>query len=221
MRSREMPGTGATPGRAPERSGVNYLAHLYFSGADPEVQVGGLLGDFVKGPLSGQYPTGIEIGIRRHRRIDALCGELPAIRGLIATVAPPWRRYAGIAVDVFFDHLLARQWARFSDRPLAVACGDFYGALAQHRELLPERAQRFCDLAPAQRWLERYEDAGHMGKVLDRIGQRLRRPLSLAPLWAELQARPARAEAAFQETMVACAHLAHAALPTLDLDRRL
>lgn len=210
MRSMEMPGTDSTPRRAPERPGVNYLAHLYFSGADPEVQVGGLLGDFVKGPLSGQYPAGIEIGIRRHRRIDVLCGELPAIRGLIVGVTPPWRRYAGIAVDVLFDHLLARQWVQFHHRPLADVCGDFYRTLAQHRALLPERARRFCDLAPAQRWLERYEDAGHMGEVLERIGQRLRRPLSLAPLWEELQARPARVEAAFQETMAACARLAHA-----------
>jgi len=186
---------------------VNYLAHLYFSGADPELQVGGLLGDFVKGPLRGRYPAGVEAGIRRHRQIDALCGGLPAVRGLVAAVAPPWRRYAGIAVDVLFDHLLARQWAQFHSRPLAEVCAGFYRALARHRALLPEPARRFCDLAPGQRWLERYDDPEHMGKVLEHIGQRLRRPLSLTPVWTVLLDRPEPVAAAFRDTMAAVASL--------------
>lgn len=184
---------------------MNYLAHLYFSGDDPELQVGGLLGDFVKGPLRSQYPAGIETGIRRHRQIDALCSGLLPIRGLIAAVEPPWRRYAGIAVDVLFDHLLAQRWAQFHARPLGEVCTSFYCALATHRALLPERAQRFCDLAPAQRWLERYDDPDHMRDVLERIGLRLRRPLSLTPAWAALRDQPQQAEAAFRDTMAAVA----------------
>lgn len=195
---------------------MNYLAHLYFSGADPQCQVGGLLGDFVKGPLCGRYPAGIEAGIRRHRQIDTLCGELPAIGALAATIAPPWRRYAGIAIDVLFDHLLARRWAQFHPRSLDEVCAAFYQALARHRAWLPERAHWLCDLAPQRRWLERYDEPEHMCEILERIGGRLRRPLSLVPLWERLQAQPAPIEAAFGETMAACARLAQ-----LDPDRRL
>jgi acyl carrier protein phosphodiesterase len=196
---------------------VNYLAHLYFSGDDPELQVGGLLGDFVKGPLRGRYPAGVEAGIRRHRRIDALCGELPAIRGLIASVEPPWRRYAGIVVDVLFDHLLAQQWTQFHHRPLAEVCAHFYRALACHRALLPEQARRFSDLAPAQRWLERYDDPRHRDEILERSGQRLRRPLSLAPLWTALRNRPeAAVTGAFRDTMTAVANACRADPHRLD-----
>ncbi|KKM01805.1 hypothetical protein LCGC14_1790730, partial [marine sediment metagenome] len=49
---------------------MNYLAHIYLSGDHPEVMVGGLLGDFVKGPLRGQLPRAIEEGIALHRKID-------------------------------------------------------------------------------------------------------------------------------------------------------
>lgn len=192
---------------------MNYLAHLYFSGADPQHQVGGLLGDFVKGPLCGRYPEGIETGIRRHRQIDTLCGELPAIGALVATIAPPWRRYAGIAIDVLFDHLLARRWSQFHPRSLDDVCAAFYQELARHRAWLPERARWLCDLAPQRRWLERYGEPEHMCEILERIGGRLRRPLSLVPLWERLQERPAQLEAAFGETMAACARL--------DPDRRL
>jgi acyl carrier protein phosphodiesterase len=180
---------------------VNHLAHLYFSGPQPELQVGGLLGDFVKGPLRGHYPAGIEAGIRRHRRIDAICAELPAIRALLAMVAPCWRRYAGIAIDLAFDHLLARQWAQFHHRPLRDLCVDFYGALAANHQWLPAAALRFCDLAPQQHWLERYDDEELMQDILEHIGRRLRHPRSLRPLWHQLQARPGELEAAFQTTM--------------------
>ena len=127
---------------------------------------------------------------------------------------PPWRRYAGIVVDVLFDHLLAQQWAQFHHQPLAEACAHFYRALARHRALLPEQARRFSDLAPAQRWLERYDDPGHMDEILERIGRRLRRPLSLAPLWTALRSRPEETvTAAFRDTMAALADACRAEPP--------
>mgnify|MGYP003629303282 FL=1 len=64
---------------------MNYLAHFHLAqqlasrcGLDERdamqqgLLIGGLLGDFVKGPLRGNYPATWEVGIRLHRRIDAL-----------------------------------------------------------------------------------------------------------------------------------------------------
>ena len=50
---------------------MNYLAHLHLGGDRPAQLLGSLYGDFVKGPLAGQWPAEIEAGIRLHRRIDA------------------------------------------------------------------------------------------------------------------------------------------------------
>ncbi len=181
---------------------MNYLGHLYFSGADPEMQVGGLLGDFVKGPLRGRLPTGIEAGIQRHRTIDALCGELAPIRRLITGFGPPWRRYAAIAVDVAFDHHLACGWEQYHRTPLPAFCRSFYHALAAHRDLLPERARVFCDHAPRQQLLERYGEPDHMRLILARIGRRLRRPIPLEDLWEPLLDPRREVASAFCQTMV-------------------
>ncbi|HCL75136.1 MAG TPA: ACP phosphodiesterase, partial [Pseudomonas sp.] len=43
---------------------MNYLAHLHLGGPRPADMLGSLYGDFVKGPLQGRWPTGIEAGIR-------------------------------------------------------------------------------------------------------------------------------------------------------------
>ena len=184
---------------------MNYLAHLYLAGDDPDLQVGGLLGDFVKGPLRGDYPPRIEAGIELHRRIDARCDDLPAIRALRAQFPDPWRRYGGIVIDVVFDHLLARDWDDLHPRPLADFCRSFYCALADRRALLPERARAFCDHAPGARWLESYCDAGQIPRVLARIGQRLRRPVHLERAWPLPQASVAAVESAFRDVLAALA----------------
>ena len=59
---------------------MNYLVHLYLSGSDPELQLGGLMGDFVKGPLDDRYPPGITAGLSLHRRIDTLAATSPHCR---------------------------------------------------------------------------------------------------------------------------------------------
>jgi acyl carrier protein phosphodiesterase len=182
---------------------MNYLGHLYLAGSDPDLQVGGLLGDFVKGPLRGEYPPRIEAGIQLHRRIDTLCDSLPATRELLALFPAPWRRYGGIVIDVVFDHLLARDWDDFHPQPLADFCQTFYRALNSHRDLLPERAQALCDHAPALRWLESYRDPAQVPRVLTRIGERLRRPVSLEQAWLPMQPFAATFEQGFRAAMAA------------------
>lgn len=34
---------------------MNFLAHALLSGPDPALRVGGLMGDFIKGPLPGAF----------------------------------------------------------------------------------------------------------------------------------------------------------------------
>ena len=79
---------------------MNYLAHIALAGANPEHRVGGLLGDFVRGPLSGQLPIAIETGITAHRKLDAFVDQQPEIQLFLRRFEKPMRRYAGIVADV-------------------------------------------------------------------------------------------------------------------------
>jgi acyl carrier protein phosphodiesterase len=180
---------------------VNYLAHIYLSGSDPDVQVGGLLGDFVKGPLRGELPVLVEQGVRLHRRIDATTDAHPAFKDALADMPAPWRRFGGILLDVYFDHLLARDWQRFHHQPLAAFCADFYRHLAARGELLPAGARRFCDVAPRVKWLESYAEPGNIPRMLDNIGLRLRRPMPLGDAWAYLDGQRAGLETCFVQLM--------------------
>lgn len=96
---------------------MNYLAHIYLSGDHPEVMIGGLLGDFVKGPLRGQLPRAIEEGIELHRKIDVFTDSLPEVKQAVVRIEPPYRRFGGILIDICYDHFLAANWSEFHPNP--------------------------------------------------------------------------------------------------------
>jgi len=158
---------------------VNYLAHLYLSGDHPEWMVGGLLGDFVKGPLKGVLPDRVEAGIALHRRIDAFTDRQPEVQSAIARFDRPFRRYGGILVDLCYDHFLAANWHHFHSSALDTYCQRFYAILADFPETLPPGARRFRDVAPEVNWLQSYAEFERMEVMLARIGQRFRRPAPL------------------------------------------
>ena len=49
---------------------MNFLAHAYLSFNEPEIWVGNMISDFVKGQKKLEYPEGIQTGIQIHRNID-------------------------------------------------------------------------------------------------------------------------------------------------------
>ncbi len=86
---------------------MNYLAHFYLSGEDPHWRVGGLMGDFLRGPVPEALPPGVRAGVMLHRRIDAYTDAHPVVGRSRRRVRPALRRFAGIVVDMSYDHFLA------------------------------------------------------------------------------------------------------------------
>lgn len=99
---------------------MNFLAHLWLAERSDTSAAGQILGDVVKGRLHGaRFDAFILRGIRLHRLIDSVSDGHPAHREMRRRFAPPLRRYAGIVVDIGFDHTLARHWGEYSHEPLA------------------------------------------------------------------------------------------------------
>ena len=105
------------------------------------MQLGGFLGDYVKGRLPNHRPE-IERGIALHRAIDAYTDHHPTVSECRVLFPKKFRRYSGIMLDIMFDHLLANQWDTFYDEPLPVFSSNTLSALLQQRQEMPERAQR-------------------------------------------------------------------------------
>ncbi|GFM55143.1 ACP phosphodiesterase [Pseudomonas cichorii] len=194
---------------------MNYLAHLHLGGQRPAQLLGSLYGDFVKGPLPGRFPAELEASIRLHRSIDSFTDNHPLIKDAMARFPAQRRRYAGIMLDVFFDHCLARDWHRYADIPLESFTRKVYGALAAERQL-PERLALIAPRMAAQDWLGSYREFDVLEQVLGGISRRLSRPEGLAGAMQELQALYQPLSADFAEFYPLLQNFAQAALAGRD-----
>ncbi|MBK5550899.1 MULTISPECIES: ACP phosphodiesterase [unclassified Pseudomonas] len=165
---------------------MNYLAHLHLGGQRPGQWLGSLYGDFVKGRLQGQFDPEIEAAIQLHRSIDVFTDRHPLVDIALSRFSITRRRYAGIVVDVFFDHCLARDWTLYSDQPLAQFTSDVYRVLSREPQL-PERLAQIAPHMVANDWLGSYEDFEVLSQVLRGISRRLSKPEELAGAMQELR----------------------------------
>ena len=164
---------------------MNYLAHLHLGGPGREELLGSLYGDFVKGPLQGLYHPRIEAAIALHRRIDLYTDRHPLVDIALSRFSTVRRRYAGIVLDVFFDHCLARDWALYGEGQLPDFTSRVYRVLAAEPQL-PGRLAQIAPHMVANDWLGSYEEFEVLGQVLRGISRRLSRPEELAGAMAEL-----------------------------------
>lgn len=176
---------------------MNYLAHLYLAERTGTSFTGNFLGDFVRGRLDGRFTPEIEAGIRLHRRIDSYSDSHPLLMRTRARFDPPYRRYAGILLDVYFDHLLARHWPEFHSEPMprfarrAVRAmrDDWPGAAPFPVERLERLPELLCSYA-RPRGVE---------TALRRVDARLSRPSPLPHALPVLIARDAALDRAFRD----------------------
>lgn len=154
---------------------MNYLAHIYLAEDTDESVLGNLLGDFVKGPIGNSYSPEIVKGIQTHRKVDVFTDSHERFLASKKLISPRRRRFAGIIVDLAFDHFLARNWSSYSREDLSEFIRNTYDLLKRHQAILPERLQLFLPRMIDEDWLGSYRELEGVGRTIDRISGRLRR----------------------------------------------
>ena len=177
---------------------MNYLAHLYLAEQSSEGLLGGLLGDFVKGRLDDRYTDTVRRGIALHRAIDSYTDAHPLHLESRNRIGRQRRRYAGIIIDVCYDHFLSRCWADYSSESLGCFTERVYDVLRQHQEALPDRLRGIAPHMIADDWLGSYAQLDNVGRALDGIARRFKRSNPLAGALAEIEANYAALHDVFQ-----------------------
>ena len=166
---------------------MNYLAHSRLAGDDPECLIGNFLGDFVKGRLSEDcYTPGIRRGIAMHRRIDAWTDSHEITRECARLISPERRRWSRVILDIFYDHLLAVNWERYSDESLRDFLDRAYGIILGAADIFPERAAARISAIIEDGWMEKYQSVSGLSVVFEGISTRVRRKNSLSGSEREL-----------------------------------
>lgn len=149
--------------------------------------LGNLLGDFVRKGGEHCYSQAVQRGILLHRRIDGFTDAHPVFRRSRRRVRAPLRRYGGIAVDLFYDHILAATFSDYHDVTLEQFAQRTYRLLEAHRASLPPRLQTIMPAMIGQNWLVSYRGIVGIERALSGISGRLSRPNELAATVEELR----------------------------------
>lgn len=137
---------------------MNYLAHAYLSFNHPEILIGNMSADFIKGKTQFSYSILIQKGIQLHQAIDAFTDEHPVTRQLKYYFQHVYRLYSGAFADIVYDHFLANDKTIFkSDQELLSFTQHVYSILQQNATQLPSPFQNILPYMVNQNWLYNYQ----------------------------------------------------------------
>jgi acyl carrier protein phosphodiesterase len=135
---------------------MNYLAHACLSFGDPDILMGNMISDFVKGRKKSDYPERIRMGITLHRKIDEYTDTHPATRQAKQYLKNSAGPYAGPFMDIVYDHFLANDPYEFEESALATFTQNVYTQLESNKKWYPEKSSMFFHYMREQNWLLNY-----------------------------------------------------------------
>jgi acyl carrier protein phosphodiesterase len=183
---------------------MNYLAHLLLADDSDASRIGNLLGDFTTGSLeqlARQFPPEIVRGIRMHRAVDRFTDSHRVFKQARELLAPARRRFAGIIVDIIFDHYLSRHWHDYCDQPLEAFIRQVYRALDAHPEWRAGRLSRVYPMMKHENWLMTYSSLEGISLTLRRVSTRSPRVGKIAGGAEDLQENYTAFESCFRDFM--------------------
>ena len=168
---------------------MNFLGHLCLANGDNGLMLGGLFGDFIRGRRAlRDYPEPIRQGIVLHRYIDRCTDHSSVVKKLRRSFPKEFRRYAGIIIDLAFDHELAVNWWRYMPGSLERFDVEIRDLLRDNRDLTPEGLTGFMRYADRHGLFTAYREEDVTLFALAGIGTRLTRPNPLhrvVEIWPE------------------------------------
>jgi len=122
---------------------MNFLSHLYLSGNSEGLIIGNFIADSVKGNAINDFPEEIRKGIILHRKIDTYTDSHPIVEQSKIRLREKYKKYAGVIVDIYYDHYLAINWSDYSTENFHTYTQNIYALIEQNRQHLPPKSAMF------------------------------------------------------------------------------
>ena len=103
--------------------------------------IGNFIADHIKGNQFTHLDPTIQKGIKLHREIDTFTDSHKITRMSKRRLHKRYGLFAGIIIDIFYDHYLAKNWSNYSAIPLKIYVNSFYDLVYSYQEVLPEKAE--------------------------------------------------------------------------------
>jgi acyl carrier protein phosphodiesterase len=151
---------------------MNFLAHIYLSGHNDLIKIGNFMADGIRGKSLDAFPKDVQKGIILHRAIDTYTDAHPIFRESTKKLHARYHHYAGVIVDVLYDHFLAKNWTQYSEENLADFVDHFYQSLEENQLILTQRTISLMPYMIKQNWLLSYQTIDGIKNILTQMDKR-------------------------------------------------
>ncbi|MBO9583640.1 MAG: DUF479 domain-containing protein [Flavobacterium sp.] len=151
---------------------MNFLAHIYLSGDNDLIKIGNFMADGIRGKQFEHFPEDVQKGILLHRFIDTYTDSHDIFRKSTKRLHDRYHHYAGVIVDIVYDHFLAKNWTQYSDEKLEVFVNRFYHSLHDNYEILTEKTQGLMPYMIERNWLVSYRTTEGIQNILTQMDRR-------------------------------------------------
>ncbi|WP_441339134.1 ACP phosphodiesterase [Polaribacter sp. L3A8] len=151
---------------------MNFLAHLYLSQNDTNIMIGNFIADHIRGNNYEGFSKEIQQGIFLHREIDTFTDAHEIVRKSKRRLHERYRHYDGVIIDIFYDYFLAKNWADYSEIPLAIYTDSINKLFSGISDQLPVKSQNFIKYMIEYNILFNYQNKEGIEKVLNGMNAR-------------------------------------------------
>jgi acyl carrier protein phosphodiesterase len=162
---------------------LNFLAHLHLADPDEGLMLGGVLADFIRNPEVAALPANVQAGVQLHRMIDGFTDRHPIVQRSIGRISARLGWFSGIAIDIYYDHLLARNWERYSQEPLGAFAMRAYRTLDLLTSITPPEPRSFLRRFIDQDHICRYATVEGLTHTFTRVSQRIAVQIPKKAIW--------------------------------------
>jgi len=158
---------------------VNYLAHAFLSKENEELLVGNFIADHIRGNNFTNYSKGIVEGIQLHRQIDAFTDSHELFKLSKRVFYNGFEKHSGILVDIYFDHLLAKNFEQYHPQNLNQFSEKVYSVYSEFEILMPDSSRRFLNYVRTNNIYFNYSTLEGIETVLKHLSHRIAHGIEL------------------------------------------
>lgn len=107
-----------------------------------------------------------------HRAIDTYTDQHPVVKQSISRLRADFHKYAGVVVDMYYDHYLSANWDEYSKIDLETFTKSRYSILNNFQSELPSRSARLLFYMEKQNWLLSYGTLDGMQQAFNGMSRR-------------------------------------------------
>jgi acyl carrier protein phosphodiesterase len=166
---------------------MNYLAHLSLSFKNDDLMLGNLVADFTRKAKFSDFSSEVQRGIQLHHFIDDYTDSHSLVEEAKAIIRPQQGKFSGVVMDIYFDHLLARDYHFWHQESLADFAQNAYQLFNLRKDELPEATVHMLHYMERGNWLLNYASLEGLQRSLKGMSSRTKYPNNMDQASHQLQ----------------------------------